>query len=75
MENNISPIPRLSTFLFCFFLGFFGAHRFYVGKTWTGILWLFTGGLLGIGVLVDFIKIIAGTFTDGEGRKVVYWTV
>ncbi len=36
------------------FLGFFGIHRFYMGKWLTGILYLLTGGLLGLGVLYDF---------------------
>ena len=36
------------------FLGVFGIHRFYIGKIWTGILYLLTGGLLSIGVLYDF---------------------
>ena len=36
------------------FLGFFGAHRFYLGKWGTGILYLLTGGLLLIGILYDF---------------------
>jgi len=35
------------------FLGFFGVHRFYLGKWGTGILYLLTGGLLLIGVLYD----------------------
>lgn len=42
----------------CFFLGFFGAHKFYEGKIGMGILYLFTGGLFGIGVLIDFIKLL-----------------
>ena len=36
------------------FLGFFGIHRMYMGKWISGILYLFTGGLLGIGVIYDF---------------------
>jgi TM2 domain-containing membrane protein YozV len=35
------------------FLGVFGIHRFYMGKVLTGLLWLVTGGLLGIGWLYD----------------------
>lgn len=35
------------------FLGVFGIHRFYMGKVLTGLLWLVTGGLLGIGWLFD----------------------
>ena len=36
------------------FLGVFGAHRFYLGKWVTGLLYLLTGGLLLIGILYDF---------------------
>ena len=36
------------------FLGFFGVHRFYLGKWITGIIYLCTASLLGIGYLYDF---------------------
>ena len=36
------------------FLGIFGIHRMYMKKWFTGIIYLFTGGLLGLGYLYDF---------------------
>ena len=48
--------------IICFFFGGLGVHRFMAGKIGTGILWLCTGGLFGIGWLVDFIMILMGKF-------------
>lgn len=39
------------------FLGIFGIHRFYMGKIITGILYLVTGGLCGIGLLYDLLTL------------------
>ena len=36
------------------FLGLFGVHRMYMGKWVTGIIYLCTAGLLGLGYLYDF---------------------
>jgi len=61
----------LVTLLFSIFLGYLGIHRFYAGKIGTGILWLLTGGCLGIGALVDIIMIATENFSDDNGRLIV----
>jgi TM2 domain-containing membrane protein YozV len=69
----ISPKSRLATLLLCVLVGFLGIHRFYVGRIGTGILWLITGGFLGIGTLVDFIMICTGSFTDDDNKLIREW--
>ena len=56
-------------------LGFFGAHRFYVGKAGTGLLMLVTVGGCGLWWVYDLILLVAGEFRDADGRRVVKWTV
>ena len=52
-----SPKSKMIALLLCIFLGFLGAHRFYVGKYGTAVLWMFTGGLIYIGWIVDIVSI------------------
>jgi len=55
------------------FFSICGLQRFYVGKIGTGILWFLTGGLLGIGQIIDVIMIITGQFKDRYGLPLVIW--
>ena len=48
------PIDYSLAWILVTYLGVFGVHRFYMGKWGTGILYLLTGGLLGIGWVYDF---------------------
>ena len=73
MEST-SKKSRTVALVLCIFLGGFGGHRFYAGKVGTGILWLFTLGLLGIGTFIDLIMIGVGSFKDKEGLKITQWT-
>lgn len=72
-QNNMGFTPGVSrknktvALLLCIFLGYFGAHKFYVGKVGMGIIYLFTMGFFGIGWLVDIICIAVGSFKDEFG--------
>jgi TM2 domain-containing membrane protein YozV len=74
MTENYSSKSRLVALLLCFFIGYLGIHRFYVGKFGTGVLQIITLGGLGIWVLIDLIMIVMGSFKDADGRVVFVWT-
>lgn len=66
-KELVSDKSKGTAAVLCFFLGVFGAHRFYVGQVGMGFLYLFTLGLFGIGDVVDFIMILCGSFKDKNG--------
>jgi len=67
----MAPQKKSTVAILCFFLGFLGVHRFYVGKIGTGILQILTFGGLGIWVTIDFIHILCNEFTNINGEKIV----
>jgi TM2 domain-containing membrane protein YozV len=72
MADGSSDKSNTVALLLCFFIGFLGAHRFYVGKVGTGVLMLVTLGGLGIWALIDMIIIIMQKFTDSEGNTLKF---
>lgn len=53
LKYEEGPLNYSLAWVLLIFLGFFGVHRMYMGKWISGILYLFTFGLLGLGVLYD----------------------
>ena len=69
-----SPKSRLVALMLCIPpLGIFGAHRFYVGRPFTGLLYIPTAGLVVFGWLIDTVLIALGMFADGKGRPLRIW--
>ena len=48
---------KSTAYLLLIFFGGLGIHKFYLGKTGMGILYIFTGALFGIGWLVDLFTL------------------
>lgn len=57
MEVTMAKNKWVSFFL-CLFLGPLGIHKFYEGKVLLGLLYMFTAGLFGIGIVVDLIHLL-----------------
>ena len=69
-----SPKSRFIALLLCLPpLGILGIHRFYVGRPFTGLLYIPTAGLVIFGWLIDTILIALGMFADGKGRPLRIW--
>jgi TM2 domain-containing membrane protein YozV len=64
MSNPKSVKNYALTLTLTIIFGFLVIHRFYVGKVGTGVLYLFTAGLLGFGWIIDIFTVAFGNFTD-----------
>jgi len=60
MNNFIGKKSKGTAYLLFFFclIGLCGFHRFYIGKIGTGIIYLFTFGLFGLGLIYDLFTLI-----------------
>jgi hypothetical protein len=56
-------------------LGVFGLHRFYVGKTKTGIAMLVTFGGFTIWWLYDMVLLLTGEFRDADDLPLRNWSI
>lgn len=72
-KSQHSEKYRLAALILCAWLGWLGAHRFYVGKTGTAILMILTFGGFGIWIIVDLVMILVGSFTDKDGKILFRW--
>jgi TM2 domain-containing membrane protein YozV len=89
VAGAVSPKSRLAATLLAFFLGGFGAHRFYIGKIGTAVtmliltivgyatIWLLFGfiplAVVWVWNLIDFIMIVAGSMKDNTGLPITRW--
>lgn len=70
---------RLVALLLAIFFGALGVHRFYVNKVGTGVIQLLlTCSIIGIfvsswWVIIDWILIASGVFTDKQGNPITVW--
>jgi TM2 domain-containing membrane protein YozV len=73
LPSNPSEKSRGVALALAAILGPFGAHRFYVGRTGTGVLMLCTLGGAGLWYLYDLILVAGGSFRDAQGKLVSIW--
>lgn len=73
MEPQKSPKSRVILLLLFWLAGVLGLHKFYSGKIGLGFLYMFTGGLFGLGLIVDFFSILLGTPRDSNGLPIKWF--
>ena len=71
---NVSEKRILPTFLLFLVLSWaLGAHRFFLKRYASAILFIITIGGLGIWWIIDFILIVTGSMKDDRGQVVKIW--
>ncbi|MDB4843010.1 TM2 domain-containing protein [Gammaproteobacteria bacterium] len=71
---NVSEKRILPTFLLFLVLSWpLGAHRFFLKRYASAILFIITIGGFGIWWIIDFILIVTGTMKDDRGQVVKIW--
>lgn len=68
----ISDKSRFVYLMLAIFCGELGIHRFYAGRVGMGILYLCTGGLFGIGWIVDIFSAVVGHPRDRYGLPILW---
>ena len=63
------PIGYNVAWILLTFFGVLGIHRFYMGKWFTGLIYLVTGGLLLLGVLYDFWTLNSQISEENRSRS------
>ncbi|MDA9020701.1 TM2 domain-containing protein [Gammaproteobacteria bacterium] len=71
---NVSEKRILPTFLLFLVLSWpLGAHRFFLKRYASAILFIITIGGFGIWWIIDFILIVTGSMKDDRGQVVKIW--
>ncbi|KAB0676550.1 TM2 domain-containing protein [Aureimonas leprariae] len=68
LSSQKSGLAAFVLWLVCFG-GVCGLHRFYLGRPWTGLLWLVTFGLLGVGQVIDLFLLRGMVRAENNERR------
>lgn len=61
-KEPVSGNEKTVALVLLLLVGVLGIHKFYLGQIGAGILYLLTGGLCGIGLIIDLIKLLTDTY-------------
>jgi len=70
-DEEYSDKKKTTALILCIFLGWLGVHHFYTGRWLLGIIYLFTYGFWGLGIVLDIIMIATDKYKDKNKRKLL----